>query len=101
MKKVTVTFCAVLFFSCWVLPLYGQDDVVSEFEQRKPQPTAETIVADLILVRPISLVALALGAGLSILATPFAAASGTTGDVYRRLVVDPYTFAICRPLGEF
>jgi hypothetical protein len=59
------------------------------------------MTADLILVRPPSFVGLAIGFGVSILATPFALVTGTTGPVYRRLVVEPYRFTVCRPLGAF
>jgi hypothetical protein len=64
-------------------------------------PAGEVMIVDLLLVRPISFIALVLGTGVSLLATPFALASGSTGPVYERLVVEPYEFTLCRPLGAF
>jgi hypothetical protein len=59
------------------------------------------MIMDLILVRPLSFVGLVIGTGASIVATPFALASGTVGPLYERLVVEPFDFAIRRPLGDF
>jgi hypothetical protein len=58
------------------------------------------MAVDAVLVRPISIAAFFLGTALSIVATPFALASGSTGQVYRTLVAEPFNFAIRRPLGE-
>ncbi len=73
---------------------YPMDTVV-------PPPTGGAMIADLLIVRPISFIGLVIGSGLSIIATPFALVSGTTGPVYERLVVEPFDFTVCRPLGEF
>ncbi len=59
------------------------------------------MIMDLLFVRPLSFAGLVIGSGLSIIATPFALASGTTGPLYERLVVEPFDFTVCRPLGEF
>jgi hypothetical protein len=70
-------------------------------EAPAPPPSAGAVVADLVLVRPLSFVGLVIGTGASIVATPFALASRTTGPLYKTLVVEPFDFTICRPLGAF
>ncbi|MGA3173280.1 MAG: hypothetical protein ABSE25_02510 [Syntrophorhabdales bacterium] len=70
-------------------------------EEPIPAPSGDTMIVDLFFVRPVSFLALLIGTGTSILATPFALATGTTGPVYERLVVEPYYFLVCRPLGQF
>jgi hypothetical protein len=64
-------------------------------------PTASEMVADLLLVRPLSFAAPFIGAGLAVIATPFALATGTTTQLYDKLVNEPWDFGVCRPLGVF
>jgi hypothetical protein len=59
------------------------------------------MIMDVLFVRPLSFVGLVIGTGMSIIATPLALASGTIGPLYERLVVEPFDFTICRPLGAF
>jgi hypothetical protein len=59
------------------------------------------MIMDLLFVRPLSFVGLFIGTGMSIIATPLALASGSTGPLYERLVVEPFDFTVCRPLGAF
>lgn len=109
MKKGLIVLSALLLVVCTLLPAYAQDQGSGPMatapepaqEKRVPAPEGEIMVLDLILVRPISVVALAFGAGMSILATPVALASGSTGPVYEKLVVEPFNFTVRRPLGEF
>jgi hypothetical protein len=63
-------------------------------------PSGEAMVADALIIRPVSILAVFLGTAVAIVATPFAAASGSTGQVYRKLVAEPFNFAVRRPLGE-
>jgi hypothetical protein len=64
-------------------------------------PSPDDMLADVILVRPASIAAYVIGIGAAVLATPFAAITGTTQQVYKRLLDDPFDFAIRRPLGEY
>ncbi len=111
MRKALVCLTALLFLLCVMPPLHAENETqTTQLMENEgspypstpaPPPTPEAMIMDLLFVRPISFIALAVGAGASILATPFALASGTTGVVYRRLVVQPYDFTVCRPLGQF
>jgi hypothetical protein len=98
MKKGITCIAALLFIFCSILPVYAQNSVGSDL--RSSGPSGEAMIADLILVRPLSIIALALGAVVSIAATPFAVASDTTPMVYDKLIVEPYDFTVCRPLGS-
>ncbi|HUJ70116.1 MAG TPA: hypothetical protein VLW86_11370, partial [Syntrophorhabdales bacterium] len=62
--------------------------------------SGEAMTADLLVARPIGFCALVLGTAVSIVATPFALVSGTTKDVYGRLVADPFNYTVTRPLGQ-
>ena len=89
MKKTIVVLSVFLLLCSVIPPLYAADDT----------PGGGVMIADLVMVRPLGFAALVIGAAASILATPFALASGSTGKVYDKLVVEPYQFSVCRPLG--
>ena len=112
MRKGLAGFTALLLLLCAMPPLYGEDESENAYlmetqgtpyqEQTFAQPpSGDFMMMDLLLVRPLSFAVLIIGSGLSILATPFAAVSGTTGPVYERLVIEPFDFTVRRPLGEF
>jgi hypothetical protein len=63
--------------------------------------TTEEMVADALLVRPLGLVAIVLGAGLFVISLPFSLLGRNVGEAGTKLVVDPATFTFVRPLGEF
>jgi hypothetical protein len=112
MRRGIAGLTALLLLFCAMPSLYGADGSEStsmmetkgtsfQEEASVPPPSEEAMIADLLLVRPLSLVGLAIGSGLSIIATPFGLASGSTGPLYERLVVEPFNFTIRRPLGAF
>ncbi len=121
--KITIGFAVLLIVFCSAAPLYAQappppapeyqeqapgamptpaspPQGPGYYERRVPGPSGEAIMADLIFVRPLSIVGLALGTVVSIIATPLAVASGTTPMVYDKLIAEPYNFTVCRPLGS-
>ncbi len=111
MRRGLVCLTALLLLLCAMPSLCGADESETTHmmdskgtpyeEAPAPPPGGGAMIMDLIILRPLSFVGLVVGTGASILATPFALASGTTGLVYERLVVEPFDFAVCRPLGAF
>jgi hypothetical protein len=111
MRRTIVCLILFLFLLCVMPPLSGaSESETTELMETdgspyqsapSPPPTAEAMAMDLLIVRPVSFIGLVIGTGLSLVATPFALASGKTGQVYERLVVQPYDFTVCRPLGQF
>jgi hypothetical protein len=100
MKKVLIGFSVLLLFYCSTTPLLGQGkDALAEYDRQPAAPSGEAMAADVLVVRPISILALACGIVVSVAATPFAVASGTAPEVYGRLVGGPFNFAFRRPVG--
>lgn len=64
-------------------------------------PSAAAMGVDVALVRPLSLGATALGAGLFVVSLPFSLLGMNVGDAGRRLVVEPGKYTFVRPLGDF
>lgn len=59
------------------------------------------MIADVLIARPIGIAACVLGLVGTVLAAPFAAASGNMDEVTQRLVQDPFAYTFQRPVGYF
>jgi hypothetical protein len=64
------------------------------------QSTAEEMVADLLLLRPLGIVATVMGTAFFIVSVPFSALGGNTREAFHKLVIDPARFTFKRPLGK-
>ncbi len=79
----------------------AQSQGVVEDPQQDYAPSAAAMTFDLIIVRPLSLVATLLGSGLFLLQTPLALIQGTPPfDAAQKLVVEPARYTFDRPLGQ-
>ena len=64
------------------------------------KPSAGAMAFDLLIVRPVSLVATVLGTGLFVLSVPLSLIQGERpSDPAQKLVVEPAKFTFDRPLG--
>jgi hypothetical protein len=63
-------------------------------------PSAEAMAFDLILVRPLGLVATAAGVGIFVLQLPISLFTWNLKDPAERLIVQPAKFTFTRDLGE-
>ena len=62
---------------------------------------AEDIPADVLIIRPVTLVGTVLGTALFIVALPFSIPSGSVKMTAKKLIVEPFKYTFTRPLGEF
>lgn len=70
-------------------------------ESASDSPSAGAMAFDLLIVRPVSLVATVLGTGLFILQLPLSIVQGEPpADPAQRLIVEPATYTFSRPLGQ-
>lgn len=60
--------------------------------------TAMTI--DILLVRPLGIVATAVGSAIFVVSLPFSALGGNVKEAGKTLVVEPFFYTFKRPLGE-
>lgn len=59
------------------------------------------MAVDALLVRPLSVVSICIGASIFVVSLPFAAISGSVGKTSAVLIFNPIDFTFNRPLGEF
>lgn len=62
---------------------------------------ATDMAVDVVLVRPLGLVATVVGAVLTVVALPFTLPSGSVRESAHELIVKPAQYTFSRPLGEF
>ncbi len=63
--------------------------------------SAEAMVADVVVARPIGLVATVLGSAVYVVSLPFSLLGGNEKQAREKLVKEPSVFTFKRPLGEF
>ncbi len=63
------------------------------------EPSAELMAADLLLARPLGVVATALGTAIFVVSLPFSAAGGNVDQAAKTLVVGPARETFVRCLG--
>src|SRR5471032_1657354 len=73
----------------------GSDDPLYTIQN----PPAYAMIGDLLIARPLLVVATVIGAGVFVVSLPFTALGGGVGDAGQALVVDPAKAAFVRCLG--
>ena len=94
--KQSILFFLVLALILAPLPAVAEDPPPPQ--SGKTDPGAMT--ADLLLARPLGIVAMAIGAVVFVVSIPFSATGGNTNEAFNRLVADPAVYAFGRPLGQ-
>jgi len=64
-------------------------------------PSGGEMVFDFVVLRPVGLVATAVGCVFFVVSSPFAALGGNIDDASEKLVKDPAAYTFKRPLGQF
>jgi len=64
------------------------------------RPGAFAMVID-VPIRVVGLGLALIGSAFFVVALPFALTSGSTGDAWDALVIEPFEFTFTRPLGKF
>jgi hypothetical protein len=60
-----------------------------------------SIIADALLMRPVSLASIVAGTAVFIVSLPFAVVTDDVSKSAKKLVVDPFNYTFDRPLGDF
>lgn len=90
----------ILHFTAAALLAFSVGTAQASAESVDTAPSAVAMAADLLVARPIGLVATVLGTGLFIVQLPLAIFTREVADPGRKLVVEPARYTFTRPLGE-
>ncbi len=94
----TLAFLLALSFGLQAVPALASEGSADPLYNVEAPP-AYAMVADLVIARPLLIAATVIGAGLFVIALPFAATGGGIGAAGKALVVDPGKAAFVRCLG--
>lgn len=87
--------------SLLLLTIVGTASAAQSDEFYVEPQTAEKMLLDIALIRPLGIVGTALGSIAFVVSYPFAAWGGNTDETYRYLVADPAQYTFRRPIGHF
>jgi hypothetical protein len=96
MKKVVTLLLVsslVFFHFASIAPA---KEYIEDFDEK-----AGYMAGDLAVLRPLGIVATAVGALVYVISLPFSLAGGNEQEARQKLVIDPAKYTFSRPLGEF
>lgn len=97
-KKTVISFALVfslLIGPLSVLPAAAANGIRGE------QTSPGVMTVDLLLCRPLGLVAMLGGTAVFVVSSPFSALGGNFEEAWNSLVVNPAQYTFVRPLGQF
>lgn len=103
MRRLSKKLLAIWLISALILIPFGSEVIAQSARAKGPtehEITTAKMAADLILVRPIGIVAILFGTAVAVVGIPFSALGGNTADTFNKLVVDPSKYTFKRPLGD-
>jgi hypothetical protein len=96
--------CAVILVLITFTVLFASSECVAECDTDYSQyrePTAGGMAVDLVLLRPLTLVAAVAGTAVYVVALPFTLLGDNIEEAGDTLVVKPMCYTFVRPLGRF
>jgi hypothetical protein len=98
-KIAKKTLVLVMVASLLIIP-FGSTALAQEYFETD-DPGGGEMIFDLVVVRPVGLVATAIGSVVFVLSWPFSALGGNSDVAGQKLVKDPAAYTFKRPLGAF
>ena len=98
-KLAKKTLILMTVASLLILP-FGSTAMAQEYFETE-EPSGGAMMYDLCVVRPVGLVATALGSVVFVLSWPFSALGDNSDVAGQKLVKEPAKYTFVRPLGEF
>jgi len=100
MAKLVKKFLVLVMVACLLLLPFGSAALAEEYFEAEP-PSGGAMMFDLCMVRPVGIIATAVGAVFFVVSSPFSALGGNIDAAGEKLVKDPAAYTFKRPLGEF
>lgn len=100
MKKFVKRALALVLVAALLIIPFGSAVAAPEYFESE-DPGGGEMLFDICVVRPVSLIATAVGAVTFVISWPFSALGGNSDVAGEKLVKDPAAYTFKRPLGEF
>ena len=98
-KIAKKTLIIMMIAAMMIMPLATTAFAEEYFEAE--DPSGGEMMFDLAVVRPVGIIATAVGCVFFVVSSPFSALGGNIGAAGEMLVKDPAAFTFKRPLGAF
>ncbi len=98
-KTVRTSLIIVMIAAMMIMPLATTAFAEEYFEAEDPSGGA--MMFDVAVIRPVGIVATAVGCVFFVVSSPFAALGGNIHAAGEKLVKSPGAYTFNRPLGEF
>jgi hypothetical protein len=99
MKFANKNLILILVAALMIMP-FGSAAMAQEYFETE-DPGGGEMLFDLVVVRPVGIVATALGAVTWVISLPFSALGDNIDVAGQKLVKEPASYTFKRPLGEF
>ena len=100
MKKIATQSISIVMIMMLLFIPFGSVALAEEYFETE-EPEGAGMIYDAIIVRPIGVIATAVGSVFFVLSLPFSALGGNIDAAGEKLVKEPAKFTFKRPLGEF
>lgn len=84
-----------------VIPVVHGADGQERLQTEKEAKDAGVVAIDLLLARPLGILATVAGGAIFLVSLPISAMTGQTRMVYEKMVREPARYAFKRPIGDF
>jgi hypothetical protein len=93
-RSLVIVMVASLVFTTAGFSAFAQGQMMED------EASAESMMADVVFLRPLGIVATGVGMVFFVASLPFSVITGSTGEAFDRLVTDPAAFTFARPPGN-
>ena len=100
MKNMAVKSTIIVMVMMLAAVPFGSPALAQEYFE-SAEPGGGEMIYDLVLVRPIGIIATAVGSVVFVLSLPFSALGDNVDTAGEKLVKAPARFTFKRPIGEF
>jgi hypothetical protein len=98
-KSVKKSLILVVVASLLLIP-FGSAALAQVYSEAEP-PTGGAMIFDFCVVRPVGILATAVGAVFYVVSAPFAALGDNIDVAGQKLIKEPAAYTFKRPLGDF
>ena len=100
MFRIAKKSLVICMISVLLMTPFATTALAEEYFERE-DPSGGMMVFDFIVVRPIGIVATAVGSVFYVVSLPFSLLGKNAGEAGQMLVKEPAAYTFKRPLGEF
>ena len=100
MYRIAKKSLVILIIALVLIAPFASTALAEEYFE-KEDPSGGMMIYDFCVVRPVGIVATAVGGAFYIITLPFSALGDNTDEAAQALVKDPAAYTFKRPLGDF